>query len=193
MRPMWHSRGLRDGIQSLRPESDPLFVTHLSAYLTPCTTLARAEILRRWGGFYAASRCLYGEDTHLWLQVLLNHSVAISFEPLVRIHTDASRLSRNLAGPRPVEPFLSNPAPLERACPPALRNLLRDILAIFAARTACMLAYWGRWRPARQLLRTFCPWSKWRLPYFVMAQIAATPIGAEVGRAARLLRLGGRR
>ncbi|MEW6272914.1 MAG: glycosyltransferase family A protein [Thermodesulfobacteriota bacterium] len=187
-RALWQRRGLRDGLQRVDATSPAPFVMHLAAYLTPCTTLARTAVLRRWGGFYARDRCVYGEDTHLWLAVLLNHPVAISLEPHVSIHTDASHLSGNLRGPRPVEPFLTDPRAVEEACPAALRDVLRDVLAISAARTACMLSYWGRWREARELLRRFRPPSAWRVPWVVTAQLAANPLGARAGTAVRFLR-----
>src|SRR5262249_46945037 len=158
------------------------FAVHLLAYLCPWNTVARAEILRGWGGFFDRTKCLYAEDAYLWLKVLLNEKVAVNLEPLVRYHTEASDLSGNLSGPRPIEPFLEDPSEIEGACPSSLQDLLREMLAIRAAKTACMLAYWGQWREARDLLARFCPWSAWRLPFFGRAHLAANPLGAGAGK-----------
>jgi hypothetical protein len=188
MEPFWRRRQLRDGVYQLTPDSDPQFVVHLLAYLCPWNTVARADVVRRWGGFFDQWRCLYAEDSFLWLKVLFNERVAVNMEPLVGFHTEASALSKNLKGPRPVEPMLLHPEQLEAACPGNLQSLLKKVLAIRALKTACMLGFWGKWREGRSLLNRFCPWSDWRLPRFGIAQLAATPAGAVAGRLARLLR-----
>jgi hypothetical protein len=185
---MWQRRGLQEGLWKLKPETSPQLAVYLLAYFSPWNTLAKLETLRRWGGFFAAWKCLYAEDSFLWLKVLLNESVMVNLEPLVRFHTEASALSKNLRGPRPIEPMLLHPEELHRVCPANLRHLLDNILAIRAFKTACMLGYWGRWREGRELLRRFCPWRKWRLPYFALAQLAASPLGATAGKLWRLLR-----
>jgi hypothetical protein len=184
---LWRGRRVTDGIYRVTDRFEPQFVVHLLAYLCPWNTVARAERVRHWGGFYARGKCLYGEDSYLWLKFLLNETIAIRQEPLVRFHTEASALSRNLAGPRPVEPILFDPGEVEAACPAPLRGLLHKVLAIRALKTACMLGYWGRWREARTLLRKFCPWSVWRLPRFGAAQVCATPLGAAAGFFCRFL------
>ena len=188
MQPFWHRRGLRDGLYRLGPETSPLFAMYLLAYLCPWNTVVRIETARKWGGYFDRGRCLYGEDSFLWLKVLLNESVAVRLEPLVGFHTEASALSKNIRGPRPVEPMLTHPESIEEICPVELRPLLKNVLALRALKTACMLGYWGRWREARSLLSRFCPWSAWRLPRFGVAQLVATPLGAGAGKLVRLLR-----
>lgn len=191
MEPFWRRRQLRDGIYRLTPDMNPAFVVHLLAYLCPWNTVARIDVVRKWGGFFDQWRCLYAEDAFLWLKVLLNEAVAVQMEPLVRFHTEASALSKNLKGPRPVEPMLLHPEQLEADCPDPLQPLLKKVLAIRAIKTACMLGFWGRWREARRLLRRFCPWSVWHLPRFGIAQLVATPLGAGAGSMLRRLGAGG--
>ena len=186
--PMWRARGVEEGAHRPGPASRPELVVQLLAYMSPCSTLARASAVRRWGGFYAADRCLYGEDAFLWLKVLLNEPVAFSLEPLVRFHHDASALSKNIQGARPVEPFLLHPEEVEAACPPHLRGLLGRVLAIRALKTACVLGYWGRWREARSIRRRFAVAGDWRLPKYVPARVCSTPVGAGLGAAWRALR-----
>ena len=186
MERMWRGRGLRDGIYRLSPEVSPLFAVHLLAYFSPWNTVARTQTIKKWGGFFDRSRCLYAEDSYLWLKVLLNETVVVQMKPLVRFHSEASNLSGNLAGARPVEPKLLHPEELEAVCPDELRPLLENVLVIRAIKTACMLSYWGRWREARALLDRFCPSSKWRLPGFGLAHAAATPPGAVAGKIARV-------
>jgi hypothetical protein len=185
---LWRKRGLRDGEYRLGPDDSPQHVVHLLAYLATWNTVVRREVVRRWGGFFSRWKCLYGEDSFLWLKVLLNETVAVRLEPLVCFHSEASALSANLGGARPVEPMLQHPEELEAACPPALRDLLQGVLACRAGKTACMLSYWGKWRQGRALLRRFGGERAWRLPIFLTAQLAVSPLGAAAGKLWRGLR-----
>ena len=106
---MWERRGVCDGMYRLRPSDDPRWVVHLLAYMCPWNTMVRTEVMRRWGGFCSRGKCLYGEDSYLWLKVLLHETVGVRTEPLVRFHTEASELSKNLGGARPIEPILLYP------------------------------------------------------------------------------------
>jgi len=114
---MWRARGLQDRVVRLTPNTSPKLVTALLAYMSPCTTVARAEVLRRCGGFYDRDRCMYAEDAHLWLKVLLNEAVAVNFEPLARIHFEASGPTQTRRAMRPIEPFLIHPEEIEAVCP----------------------------------------------------------------------------
>jgi hypothetical protein len=88
--------------------------------------------------------------------VLLNEAVAVSREPLVVFHSEASALSRNQTTPHPVEPFLMEPVELYERCPPRVHALLAEILAIRAVETATAYALHGQGGEARRLLARFC-------------------------------------
>jgi glycosyltransferase involved in cell wall biosynthesis len=185
---MWRARGIADGSHRVTPETPPNQVVNWLAYMSPCSTVARTEVVRKWGGFYSAGRCVYGEDAFLWLKVLLNEPVAFRLRPLVRFHRDASELSTNRKEARPVEPFLLHPEEIEAACPPHLRELLSRVLAIRALKTACVLGYWGRWREARSIKNRFAVAGTWRLPKYLPAQVCSTPLGAGLGKAWRRMK-----
>jgi hypothetical protein len=181
---LWQRRGIREGPFRFEPGTDPMEAVHRTAYLTPCSTVLRTEAARRWGGFFDKFRCIYGEDAHFWFKVLLNESIVFSLEPQTAFHTDASQLSRNLQGMRPIEPFLLDPDDLVRSCPDGLKPLLEAILAIRAAKTAGLLALHGRWRDARGLVRRFVKPRHLRLPYCATATLMANPAGSFCARAA---------
>jgi glycosyltransferase involved in cell wall biosynthesis len=185
---LWTERGIREGAYRLKPSTPPTLVVHMLAYMSPWSTVARADVVRRWGGFYDADRCLYAEDAFLWLKVLLNEVVAFSLEPLVRFNQGASELSANLKGARPVEPFLLHPEQVEACCPLQLRSLLEQVLAIRALKTACVLGYWGQWREARALKRRFAFAGSWQLPLYIPAQVCSMPLGAALGKAWRVFK-----
>lgn len=178
--PLWRKRGITDGMHRVRPDMSPSQVVSMLAYMSPCTTVVRAEAIRKWGGFHE-DRCVFGEDAQLWLKVLLNETVAFNLRPLARFHREASGLSKNLNGVRPVEPFLHDSREVEAACPAALRDLLGSVLAIRAAKTACVLGYWGHWREARSLVQKFTGAKNWRLPFHLPAAVCSTPVGSALG------------
>jgi Glycosyl transferase family 2 len=179
---MWRKRGLKDGPTRLAPDTSPAFVVALLAFMSPCTTVARTQTVRKWGGFYDADHCRYGEDAHLWLKVLLNENVVVSLAPLARIHFEASAPTQTRQSLRPVEPFLLDSAEIEAAGPVELRALLSQVLAARALKTACVLGYWGRWREARDLVKRFSVPGAWRLPYYISSLVCRTPIGSAIGK-----------
>ncbi|HKP37101.1 MAG TPA: glycosyltransferase family 2 protein [Pyrinomonadaceae bacterium] len=184
--PLWRSRGLTDGISRITPATKPGLVVATLAYMSPCTTVARTDAVRRWQGFYERDRCLYGEDAHLWLKVLLNEPVVLNLKPLTRIHFEASGATQTRRAARPIEPFLVHPEDVEQSCPAQLRPLLARVLAIRAMKTACMLGYWGEWRQARELLTRFHVPRAWRLPYYMPSLVCRTPVGAAIGKLSRI-------
>jgi hypothetical protein len=190
--PIWKARGVREGVQKVTPQTPPVILLHMLACMTPCTTVARASVVRRWGGF-REDGCRYAEDAMLWLKVLLNETVSFQLEPLVHVHRDASGLSGNLSGPHPLEPFLADPEEVERLCPPELRPLLRQFYAIRASKTAAVWGYWGEWREARQIFQRFVSARDWRLPFFAAGLAGSTPVARLIGRACRLAKAVGSR
>lgn len=182
--PLWCKRGFASGVTRVGPGTHAETLLHRVAFLSPCTTIARAEVVRQLGGFYEKN-CRYAEDAHLWLRVLLNYPVSYSLEPGARIHRNASHLSAAGRVPRPLEPFLAAPEEIRAKCPPELRPLLDQFLAIRAFKSACAWSYWGQWTEARRLMRRFRVPSAHRLPYYWLAQCAATPFGAAAGAVMR--------
>lgn len=184
---MWRARGLSNGTFRIQPDSDTMLVVHSLAFMTPCTTVARLPVVRQWGGFYEANKCRYAEDSFLWLKVLLNETVAFNLSAHVRVHHEAGSLSQNLAGARPVEPFLENAGLIEPACPERLRPLLKRFYALRAFKTACMLGYWGDWRKASELRRRFNMADARRLPYYWRSLMFSTMIGPAAAMTWRAL------
>ena len=181
---LWRRRGFVPGVTQVAFDTPAETLLHRVAFLSPCTTIARADIVRSLGGFYEKN-CRYAEDAYLWLRVLLNYPVSFSLEPGVRVHRNASHLSAAGRVPRPLEPFLAFPEEIRADCPEELSPLLDQFLAIRAFKSACAWSYWGQWSEARQLLRRFHVPAADKLPYFWLAQCAATPFGAAVGSAIR--------
>ena len=178
---MWDHRAVKPGLHQVTPDIAAAQLMHRLYFMSPCATVARVSSVRRWGGFYAKNRCRFGEDLLLWIKVMLNAPVYFSFDPLVRVYREASDLSSNYAGARPIEPILTDTDEVTRVCPGELRPVLKQLCAVMACKTACMLGYWGEWRAARRLMREHVTRRHWRLPYFAPALISCTPVARAVG------------
>jgi hypothetical protein len=185
----WQRSGLAEGPWRPTPETRPQLLAGILANMMPSSIVMRKEAFDRMGGFYAKTRCLFGEDTSLWIKLLLNYPVVFSFETPVNRYCDASDLSVNFKGVRPVEPFLMDPEDVRAECPAELRGLLEGLLAIRACKTASVYGYFGEHRRAREIMRTFVRPGDWRLPYFFFALVGCTPAAKWLGAAARMARL----
>lgn len=183
---VWRKRALRQGVQHLDGATTPLALHYMLAFMSPCTTVAPAAIVRRYGGFQEGFR--YGEDAILWLRVLLNEPVWFELETLADFDRAGSGLSGNLSGPRPVEPFVLDPSLALDFCPAALRPLVERFLALRAAKTAAMFGYWGRTAEARDIYSRFRQWHDRRHWHTWAGLAATTRAGALAGGAWRALK-----
>jgi glycosyltransferase involved in cell wall biosynthesis len=183
--PGFRRRGLSDGIQPIAPALDAARLVAMVIFMWPVSTVVRTAAARRFGGFYEHG-ARYGEDGHLWIKVLLNEPVYFSLQPAAHFHREASALSGNRRALRPVEPFLTDPDDVRQVCPEALRDLLERFLCLRALKTACTMAYWGRWRDGVALRRRFFHPVCRRSALYWISLAAATPLGALAGRLDRL-------
>ena len=128
------ARDRRMGLTGRWRASSEVSPRRLKYYVDFCHSsciLARRSAVERYGGYYAADRCVYGEDSYLWLQLVLNHPLAIDPEPRVWFHTEHSELGAARVGRHPVRPALLASEPLLQQCDPAYRRALRDLLAYY--------------------------------------------------------------
>ncbi len=178
---MFRARGFREGIQNLEGET-ALKLHYMIAYMESQATVVRTELVRKWGGFYE-ERCTYGEDSFLWLKILLNEQVAYTLRATMAIHREASDLNlrsrHNKA--RPIEPFLAHPEALIEVCPPNLLPLLRDFFTLRAFKTACAWGYVGQWQRAAEIRRQFRQPGDYRIPWYYSSWVCSTPIGGALG------------
>jgi glycosyltransferase involved in cell wall biosynthesis len=184
----WSKAGLRMGVYPVDKSMSPALFTTLVAFMWPCGTLFRTSAVRRFGGFFERDKCRYGEDSFLFVKLLLNAPVAVILEPLSRYHREASELSRTWDRPRAVEPLLTHWEELREACPIELRPLFHEFLARRAAKTACAMAYWGKWRIARELMDEHSTASLTRMPLYWTAKLSCGPWTGVAGSLWRSVR-----
>jgi glycosyltransferase involved in cell wall biosynthesis len=174
----WLAQGIKEGEWELGENADPAHTVTLLSYITNFSTVARRNVLQKFGGFYARGRCLYGEDTYLWLQVLLNHRVHISMEHLSVYHREDSDLTKLKTGPRSIEPLITDPSHVLENCPAAHTEHLYRVLAAIAFKTAAVVGFWGDWQRASRIRGTFRPKGARKLPYFYASWILSKPLVA---------------
>jgi glycosyltransferase involved in cell wall biosynthesis len=182
----WKTAGVPEGPWRPTPETRPQLLAAIISNLMPSSILMRKEAFHAAGGFYAKNRCIFGEDTTLWVKLLLRHEIILAFDTLVNRYCDASDLSMNWNGVRAVEPFLLDPEDVRAACPMELRDLLERWLAIRACKTASVYGYFGEHRRAREIMRPFVRPGDWRLPYFFTALLGCTPAAKWFGVVAQV-------
>jgi len=183
----WKRIGIPEGRYRVTASTAPELMAGFLAHMLPSSTVMRRRVFLALGGFYEKNRCLYAEDAYLWLKLLLTSEVAFCSRAPVHKDCAAAELSTNLAGVRPVEPFLLDPSGVETACPPELHPLLHSVLALRACKTAGVYGYFGQPARARELVRNFVRLSDWRLPWFFAGLLGCTPLAKWAGAAARWL------
>lgn len=186
----WKSRGIPAGRFEVTPETPAATIIGILANTLPTSCILKREAALAAGGYYDKFRCLFSEDAHLYLKLLLRGPLYFDARPLALRYEDASELAINLRGVRPIEPFLLDPEDLYAACPVALRPLLDRVLAARALKTASVYGFYGQSGKARELMRRFVRPADWRSPLMASALAGCTPAGGWVGALARQLAKG---
>ncbi len=140
-----YSAGAQQNIQEdillrLIPQSGPMTVdgfrkpAAVKAYVDcfhSSSTVVRRDAFSRYGGYYERDRCLYGEDSYLWLQIALGERVYFDRSQNVVFHVEDSSLGVKQKGRHPRRPALDHPEPLRAGCPAARRSQLETLLAFY--------------------------------------------------------------
>jgi glycosyltransferase involved in cell wall biosynthesis len=123
--------GLVRGPWRLPPDVGPRQLKYIVDFCHSSCIVARRDAIDRYGGYYSADRCSYGEDSYLWLQLVLNDPLAIDPAPRVWFHTEHSALGVARTGRHPLRPALRAGRALIERCDPDYRRALRDLLAYY--------------------------------------------------------------
>ena len=189
----WSARGLRPGVFRLVPDTAIETFAAALTYMFPVTTTVRREVLQAYGGFFEDPGCTYGDDSFLWIRVLLNHAVFLDFTPRVTVDRTGSSLSTlaTLAH-RSLEPILARADAVRACCPPELAHRLERLLALKACKRACTLAAVGRWAEGRRLRSKFGDAAPMLDPYCIASRALTNPAGSVAAsfalRALQLIR-----
>ncbi|MCP4592598.1 MAG: glycosyltransferase [bacterium] len=157
LEPRFRRFGIDTGPWRLPPGAAPREVKRAVDFFCSGTTVCYREVLECCGSFYSKDRCTYGEDSYLWLQVLLNHEVYRDPVPLMWVHSEASQLGLNRRTSYPPYPVLLDPGPVRDRCPVEYRELLERCLCYYAVLSARRRALVGDVTTARELLQRYRP------------------------------------
>lgn len=135
-RSLWPRLSLSEGRVRIPPGSPLEALRSQVNMMATCSVVCRREAFTRHGGFYAARGCTWGEDSYLWLQLLMNYPLCRDLRPLSWYHYEVGELFANRNGACPPEPAVLRPEPLRLACPGEYRSLLDSYLGYLAAEAA---------------------------------------------------------
>jgi glycosyltransferase involved in cell wall biosynthesis len=161
--PILRERGISDGLWQIRKDISQVELRNAISIFITGSVLCERGIFERYGGFYGKNGCSYGEDYYLWLQVMFNHTIYRILEPLVWYHSEVSELGPGRTTVHPIEPFLTDPDPIRRNCPPEYRKLLEQWLAHYALQLAHESVFLGHLSKAPFLIKNYplmktCKW-----------------------------------
>ena len=179
----WRRLHVPHGLFRLTPHSPTQQLVAILANTLPSSCVLHRQTALHHGGFYDHDRCLFSEDAHLYLKLLLHDDFYFDPAPLTLRYEDASELALNQGGVRPIEPFLRDPEDIFHDCPAPFRPLVDRFLAARALKTAAVYGYFGHPGQARALFARFVrPTRDFSHPHFFPALLSHTPIAGFLGR-----------
>ncbi|MCX7013772.1 MAG: glycosyltransferase family A protein [Candidatus Sumerlaeota bacterium] len=125
----------------------------------------RRRTVRALGGFYSADRCSFGEDTFLWLALVMNCRVFRIDQALAHYHHECSGLAAGGFVSKPLEPCLTDSHTILDRCPAEYRGLCERWLAQYALGIAHMRVSAGLHDDAVFLIRAFPCMKRWPWEY----------------------------
>jgi glycosyltransferase involved in cell wall biosynthesis len=123
---------------------------HVDAMHSSCTIIRRS-LFDELGGYFSRDRCRYGEDSFLWLGVLLAGAVCWDPREHVRFHVEDSELGFAQTNRRAARPISLFPETLRERTSPEMRGTLDCVIGEFVAMDLRNLVRSGRLQAAHQL------------------------------------------
>lgn len=162
--PYFVRSGLYTGAWALSPDADVTALEHARGPFMVGAVVCRRDVFGKFGGFYERARVTCGEDTYLWLQLLVNCRVIMIPRALVWYHHEVSELGFRSTKAGVLQPYYSDCGLLQKNCPPQHRGVLDEYLARNAIRRISELCRHGDTKTAKQVLQAFpalrrAPWT----------------------------------
>jgi glycosyltransferase involved in cell wall biosynthesis len=127
---------------------------YVDACHSSCTVIRR-DTFQACGGFFAADHCTYGEDSYLWLQIVLNRALFWCPRLLVNYHIEDSALGFSRMGRHPIRPALTHPEKLRTNCKATAAAALERLLAHYRFIETEKLSHQGALREILRLRRRY--------------------------------------
>ena len=117
--------------------------------------VVRREVFNRLGGFFSLDRCKFGEDSYLWLQLVLTGTIYWCPQLLIKFHVEDSALGVKMTGRHPIRPALTHPERLRDNCGGEAGSALERLLAHYRLLESDRLAREGALREIIRLRRLY--------------------------------------
>ena len=143
------------GRWSLDPQLAPQGAKDIVDSCQPGCVVIDKELFWQYGGYYEKNRCTFGEDSYLMIQVVFGGDIVFEREPHVNFHVEDSELGLKRVGIRPIRPWLQDPEPMVRNCPPERRTQLAELFAYHCLMEAEKFSRVGDWRMTVRMLRLY--------------------------------------
>ena len=124
--------GVTAGPTQIHPSMRPTTVLGLVWFHHSSSVVCATSVVKKFGGFYAKKRSLFGEDIHLWLKVLLNERSYCHLESLTWYHTEDSDLCGATTG-ADTPAYLIDADDVRKVCPKPLQKLLEQFFGLATA------------------------------------------------------------
>jgi len=146
-------KGILEGRHRVNGDLGPAQLKQQLDYMHSGAILIRKHIVAECGGYYEKNRCTYGEDSYLWIQVLLNCVAYRDPRPVMWFHSEDSELGKGRTTVHPIVPQLVEHKSYLQKFSKSQRGLVRRIYSDYLL-LAMNRSYRGR-SPAigRQALR----------------------------------------
>lgn len=173
-----------EGPWRLQPDMSVEVLYWVLNQIGPPAMVCRRTALEQTTGFYE-NRCMFREDTYLWVQLLLNYEFYWDPEPSAYYHVTASELTKPRNRPYPPCPVTVDPAPIRERCPSEYRPFLERFLAFYAMRDVVIMARTGDYTTGLRVVRQYPLARTMRAAYLnvhlqVLLMIAVAPLARWV-------------
>lgn len=136
--------GISDGLWTMPANATPEEVKLSTDFMHSGSVVLRRDVFFKYGGFYAQDRCTYGEDTHLWIQIVASEILWRTPCPLMNYHVEDSCLGVGRKTSHPPWPMLFHPTDILTACKPDIRPILQSAFHYYALLAANRYLAYGR-------------------------------------------------
>jgi glycosyltransferase involved in cell wall biosynthesis len=161
VRPNQVSRLGKSGLLSLASDtSGPDLKSHVDAMHSSCVVV-RAEAFWRYNGYFTRGGCRYGEDSFLWLNVLLHEPVVWDPKEGVAFHVEDSALGFATTHRTSARPISTNGYSLGVGLDPPMLAALGRVVKTYAKMDIENLVKSGAFRAAAALRRQHGLGGRW--------------------------------
>lgn len=123
--------GVSEGVCRIDAHCSAYFLLGLVWFYHSSAVVCEKEVVQKYGGYFADYKCTFGEDSYLWVQVIINECGYCCMEPLAWYRTEDSDLC-GAQGQMSLPPSVNHQMQLKKSCPTPTHDLIdRYIQVVF--------------------------------------------------------------